>query len=90
MINLCVMLLIEQVHKKVSGGDDTGWSTEEELSLMGLLCSNNYFCKNFANFEWTEAVDDLNRLYGNHRSIAVCKSQITQQKIREAISQKLI
>ena len=34
--------LEQEDYKKVFGGNGKHWSEEEELSLMGLLCSHNF------------------------------------------------
>ena len=57
---------------------------------MGLLCSSNYGTRYFQDFKWEEAVEVLNNMYGNDRSISDCKQRITWQKIQEAYSQKKI
>lgn len=76
-------------YKKISGGGGT-WTSDEELTLMGLLCSINYPSTNLQRFKWDEAVSDLNKIYGNSRTIAECKLKITQEKINSAIQQNLI
>ena len=57
---------------------------------MGLLCSYNYSKRNFQDFEWDEAVSDLNIMFGNNRSVSACKQRFTLEKIQEAYWNKLI
>ena len=78
----------KESYEKISGG--VAWSEEEELYLMGLLCGINYGTRYFQDFEWEEAVEGLNNMYGNNRSISACKQRVTWQKIQEAYRQKKI
>ena len=77
-------------YEKVSGAGGPRWSEEEEINFMGLLCSYNYSKRNFQDFEWDEAVSDVNSMFGNNRSVSACKQRFTFEKIQLAYRNKLI
>ena len=80
----------KESYEKISGAGGPRWSEDEEIIFMGLLCSYNYSERDFQNFEWDEAVSDLNRIFGNNRSVSAFKQRFTLEKIQEAYRNKLI